>query len=107
MIALAVIAQLAVGGQVSDASSGAPIGGASVRGPAASAMTADDGRFRLAARIGDTLSIRRIGYRPLRFVIDDMTVLIRMTPSAVRLGVVAVQGADRSSPTGVTRDTRV
>lgn len=107
MIALAVVAQLAIGGQVSDAGSGAPIGGASVRAPAASATTGDDGRFRLVARIGDTLSIRRIGYRPHRFVVDDTTVVIRMTPSAVRLGVVAVQGADRSGPTAVTRDTRV
>lgn len=78
---------------------GRPLAGAEVRSGDRFALTSDSGSFSLADLAPDTveLTVRRIGYKAVAttFVIEPgyhITVAVRMTPSAVTLGTVVVEG---------------
>lgn len=80
----------AVRGVVLDGVVGAPVVAALVSARDASTRTNAAGRFVLAARVGDTLRIRRIGYREARVPIDGDSMLVALTPVAATLGAVRV-----------------
>jgi len=89
-IALLLVMQSpTVSGTVRDALSNGPVEGAVVRGRSVS-RTNGVGRFTLGAAPGDTLIVRRIGYREARAVVGDGDVEILMHPAAATLAAVDV-----------------
>lgn len=84
----------AVRGVVLDGVVGSPVVAALVSVRDASSRTDPAGRFALPARLGDTLRVRRIGYREARVVIDGDSLVVALAAVAATLGAVRV--ADRA-----------
>jgi len=82
---LVLTQQQPVRGTVVDATLGAPVAAALVTGRGTSARTDAAGRFVIAALRGDTLRVRRIGYREARAVVGEADLAIRMIPAATIL----------------------
>ena len=82
-----------VRGRVLDASSSAPVAAALVTVAGSRATTDDAGAFQLVVRSGDTVVVRRIGYRPARQAVRAGPVTVWLIPEAVPLGAREVRGA--------------
>lgn len=78
-------------GTVRDATTGAPVAGAAVEGAARRVYSDTHGRFALAARVGDTLLVRRMGYRPARSVVASGDLDVSLAPAAVPLDGLRVE----------------
>ena len=93
-----------VNGRVHDALSRGPVEGAVVRGRSVS-RTNGIGRFTVNAAPGDTLIVRRIGYREARAVVGDGEVDILMHSAAATLALVNVDARAEAGRTLVVRTT--
>ncbi|MDQ6886998.1 MAG: TonB-dependent receptor [Gemmatimonadota bacterium] len=80
-----------VRGRVIDARSSAPVVGAMASTATSRAVTDDAGAFELEASAGDTVRVRRIGYRPARDVVRDRALVIALEPVAFPMSVVRVE----------------
>lgn len=83
-------------GRVLDAVTGAPVVSARVLAPRDTAVSGDDGTFRVRAVRGDSLRVQRIGYREARTLAGADGQNIALTPSAHRLARVEASGLDAS-----------
>lgn len=102
---LAVLPQLAadsVRGRVVDARTGEPVLAATVTAGGVRAATDADGRFALIAAAGDTLRVRRIGYRA-RVALAGRDSTIALAPMALPLAAVEVRDV-ATARVGVIRD---
>ena len=101
---LALQAQTAeVRGRVVDAQTREPVLAATVSAGGARALTNAEGRFAIAAAPGDTLRVRRIGYRAaLALAGRDSTVAMR--PAALPLPAIAVREAAPAGRAVASRD---
>jgi len=103
-------AQAVLTGTVTDASTGAPLPGATVTVGARGAATGADGRFRLPALPRDTATavVRFLGYATQRAAVDlragDARLDVRLAPDAARLGEVRVEASAAQEALG--RDVR-
>ena len=93
-----------VHGTVRDASTRAPLPAASVAGAGASVRTDEEGRFALQARVGDTLRVTRVGFRPARLVVSSDSVRVVLSPLALRLDAVVVRDAAEAVRLAASRD---
>ena len=105
MIAVALLVQVVVAFTptrtvlVVDAGSGAPVARAEVTNGAGHGMTGGAGAVRIALAPGDTVRVRRVGYRALAHVAAvadlarDDTVRLALHPVASRLPAVVTSGS--------------
>jgi len=86
-----------INGIVVDAATSAPLADAVVRAGGRSVLSGPDGRFHLAAAAGDTLSVRRLGYRPIRTTLRDHldSLILALEPVGQPLESVVVTAARR------------
>lgn len=82
----------AIRGHVRDAISAAPVSVAELRWRSARVLTDAEGRFTVVAAIGDTIHIRRIGYRAAAVVVSGDTLAVALVPATVTLASVVVRG---------------
>ncbi len=105
-----VSAQAVLTGTVIDASTGAPLPGATVTVGTRGAATDADGRFRLAALARDTATavVRFLGYATQRVGVDlgagEARLAVRLVPDATALGEVRVDASPAQQALG--RDVR-
>ena len=91
-VLVAVQALGGVRGTVRDAITGHPVPAAVVMLAATTVNTGESGRFALAARVGDTLRIRRIGYRSTEIVIGRHdSLIVHLQPVALHMAQVDVR----------------
>ena len=90
-------------GTVIDRANGEPIPAVRVSLRDYSTETDQRGRFTLDARDGDTLRVRRIGYRPAEVIVTGDTLRIMLGESALSLESVTVRDSARSIRSEVTR----
>ncbi|MFL5579120.1 MAG: carboxypeptidase regulatory-like domain-containing protein, partial [Gemmatimonadaceae bacterium] len=79
-----------VRGTVTDAATGAPVGGAAVDAGGRRVYADASGRFTLAASPGDTILVRRMGYRPARLAVGSSEAAVALAPAALPLAAVRV-----------------
>ena len=105
LLAAVVFAQSGVvTGAVLDGAIGTPVASALVASSAATTRTNNAGIFSLSAMIGDTLRVRRIGYREQRVVVDSRPLTIVLTPVAATLGAVRVSDSAAVGRASAARD---
>jgi len=90
LLLVALSQQTPVRGLVTDAVLGTPVIAALVRSPRAETRSDGDGRFVIEARAGDTLRVRRVGYRQTSIVVRGDSVMVRLTPIATALSTVRI-----------------
>ena len=90
-------------GAVLDATTGAPVVAAHVASRGASGWTDARGQFAIAAGVGDTIRVRRIGYREVVAVIGDGTLIVRLTPAAAVLSSMRIRDSAAIARMSVTR----
>jgi outer membrane cobalamin receptor len=96
LTSFALVVQLAqpspVRGRVLDAGTDAPVPMATVRWSRSTTITDARGGFAIAASVGDTMRVQRVGYRPHVHVIADAgPIVVRLVPAATPLAVVRVR----------------
>ncbi len=83
----------AVRGAVRDAATGAPVADVRITKGATLAWSDATGSFALAAARGDTLRLRRVGYREATVIVETDTVEISLQPLSLVLQRVDVRGS--------------
>ena len=100
-----------VRGRVVDGGTGAPIALATVQGARARSTSDAEGAFAIAAVTGDTLRVRRVGYRATIAVVGSLQpIVVRLVPAAIPLGAVRVRDTAvvaRTSATVTSDDLRL
>ncbi len=104
---VAVQALGGVRGSVRDAVTGLPVPAAMVGAGQAAVNTGESGHFSLAARAGDTLRIRRIGYRSAEIVIGQGdSMVVNLQPVALHVAQVDVRAPASDSRHSAVIDVR-
>lgn len=102
---LAVLQDPPVRGVVLDGALGTPVVAALLSVRDATTRTDATGHFAIAARIGDTLRVRRIGYREARVLVDAPALSIALTPVAATLGTVRIADSAHVGRLSAARST--
>jgi len=107
LVLIAVQALGEVRGTVRDAVTGLPVASARVGVTQAVVTTGESGRFAFAARVGDTLRVRRIGYRETSVVVGrEDSVIIHLQPVALQVAQVDVRALASASRHSALVDVR-
>ncbi|MDQ3809744.1 MAG: TonB-dependent receptor [Chloroflexota bacterium] len=93
-----------VRGTVRDVTTAAPVTAALIVGRAARTLSDEQGRFALASRPGDTLRIRRVGYRWRAVVVTGDELTVHLSPVTTYLSEVEVRSTAPAARLAVTRD---